>query len=269
MLRHEPDPSVGAWIRPRLAPFGDVVGSVVPRGFEAYARILHPVPAPLDDRTTVDTERHVRWADVAAVTGRTVHPTAQFWAVAARSQWRDQEPGTWAGGEPLEGDLGPDATHALVDVLARHAPGGGDAQVVVALWDGYGWIEGGGAVSVVSVDDDGVGAVRHPGPAFEPSVLRGPRLELPHREYLLFRGSLRDVTSLGHQVTPSWFEAQSPNLLWPVDGSWCVATEIDLDSTLVGGPRPLVRAVVECPGLEALDVHVDDPITIDSDHLNR
>jgi hypothetical protein len=38
---------------------------------------------------------------------------------------------------------------------------------------------------------------------------------------------LSAVASLGHLVTEGWFEPQSPSLLWPVDRSWCVATEVD------------------------------------------
>jgi hypothetical protein len=35
---------------------------------------------------------------------------------------------------------------------------------------------------------------------------------------------------MGHQVTDDWFAPRSPSLLWPGDRSWCVATEIDVDS---------------------------------------
>ncbi|MGH3934087.1 MAG: hypothetical protein ACRDS1_03740 [Pseudonocardiaceae bacterium] len=36
--------SVGACIAPRLGFFGGRVGSVAPRGFAVYARVLQPVP---------------------------------------------------------------------------------------------------------------------------------------------------------------------------------------------------------------------------------
>ena len=45
------DMSVTEWIAPRLGPFGGQVGSVVPHGFQAYARVLHP-PEELDGRPT-------------------------------------------------------------------------------------------------------------------------------------------------------------------------------------------------------------------------
>lgn len=263
-LVHEPDPDVGGWIGPRLLPFGAGVGSVVPTGFEAYARILHPVPAPgpYDDAVG---EQYVRWADVAAVTGRAVHPRAQFWRVAGRHHWHDQDPGVWPGGEPAEGHLEPASLTALLEVLARHTP---QSRVVVGLWDGHGWIRGGGAVSLMALPGDGTPTVTHPGPAFGPDVLAAPRLELPAREYLLFRGALADVASLGHELPWGAFSPQSPALLWPDDASWCVATEIDLDSTLVGGSRALVDDVLADPRLEAFEAGVHDGIGIDDDDVN-
>lgn len=264
-LVHEPDPAVGAWIGPRLLPFGQGVGSVVPTGFEAYARILHPVPGPPADDAGPGL---VRWADVAAVTGRVVHARAQFWRVAARRQWHDQEAGAWPGQEPSEGDLDAADLAALLDVLALHTVGGADGRVVVGLWDGYGWIRGGGAVSVAILGGDGASAVSHPGPAFASAILAAPRLELPAREYLLFRGTLADVPSLGHHLPWGTFQPQSPNLLWPDDASWCVATEIDLDSTLVGGPRALVDRILADERLESFEADVHDGIGIDADDVN-
>lgn len=89
------------------------------------------------------------------------------------------------------------------------------------------------------------------------------------REHLLFRGPLRAATNLGEQVTPDWFLPQSPNLLWPLDRTWFLATEIDLDSTPVGGPADLVDALASVPGLEVWRVDADDDLSSEGDHLNR
>lgn len=51
------------WIAERLGPFATSVTSVVPAGFTAYARILHPAEEP----TTCD--RLVRWSEVARWSG--------------------------------------------------------------------------------------------------------------------------------------------------------------------------------------------------------
>ena len=99
-------------------------------------------------------------------------------------------------------------------------------------------------------------------------AIAAPRLSLPGRDHLLFAGPLRAALALGHQVTDDWFAAQSPNLLWPADLSWCVASEIDFDSTLIGGSAELIRAVLAAPGLDAWAVHEDDDLSLFADTLN-
>jgi hypothetical protein len=76
-----------------------------------------------------------------------------------------------------------------------------------------------------------------------------PRLELP----------------LGRD-DPFWRDA--PSLIWPADRSWFVASEVDFDSTLVGGTRALVNALVAAPGLEVLEVEPETKLTAFSDKLN-
>lgn len=254
-LRHEPDPAVGAWIRGRLGPFGATVGGLVPRGFPAYARILH--------RASGDDGALRRWADVATSHGTTVHPLAQFWRLVRWSggPWTVQ--GEW---RTADGLLDAEQLAALLDLLARVTVGGADADVVAALWEGYGWLQGGSAVAHVALGPDGA-SIEHPPPAFPPEVMAAPRLDLPHRAYLLFRGPLAAVLPF---VTTGelglW--GQTPNLLWPADRSWCVATEIDLDSTVVGGSRALVDGLLAHPDLEAFEVHEDDSLAYDGDAVN-
>jgi hypothetical protein len=100
-------------------------------------------------------------------------------------------------------------------------------------------------------------------------VLAGPRLSHPNRDYLLFQGPLRAALSIGHQITADWRLPQSPNLLWPADRSWLLATEIDFDSTLVGGSTQLVQELLQATPLEAWPVGIGDDLTIDGDRINR
>lgn len=98
-------------------------------------------------------------------------------------------------------------------------------------------------------------------------MLAAPRLELPHRAYLLFRGPLGAV--LPWCCTgPQGRWGQTPNLLWPTDRTWCVATEIDLDSTVVGGPHALVDAICAHPDLEAFEVGESDSLMVDGDDVD-
>ena len=69
------DVSAGDWIAERVrGPLG-TVGSVVPRGFAAYARVLHPVEL-YDGRTPLT------WAQVCQLTGRIPHALMQWAAIA-------------------------------------------------------------------------------------------------------------------------------------------------------------------------------------------
>ena len=270
MFRYEPDPRTGDWLRPRLGPFGAAVGSLVPRGFEAYARLLHPM---------YDADgAPVTWAAVAAATGATVHPTAQSWRVAGRPDAhapqarplgkRSAEPREWSGGDPAEGSLDAAVLRTLADVLAPHARG----DLVAAFWEGSGW-EGG--MRVWWSDDPAV-TPPPPRPApdeLAPEVLHGPKLELPHRAYVLFRATLDDLVDLADgraraDIDPFHPDWRTPNLLWPDDHAWCLATEVDLDSTVVGGTRALVDHLLATPDLEVLEVTETDSLGAYDDAVN-
>jgi hypothetical protein len=56
------------WIAERLDGFAERVTSIVPHGFDAYCRILHPVYKPAEG------ERLVRWRDVAQWSGIDLRP---------------------------------------------------------------------------------------------------------------------------------------------------------------------------------------------------
>src|SRR6266550_8097909 len=74
------DIAVADWIRDVLHPFARDVGSVIPAGFDAYARIFHP--AWRRRRTLADAEEEVMWSEVAAASARSVHPEMQFHSIA-------------------------------------------------------------------------------------------------------------------------------------------------------------------------------------------
>jgi hypothetical protein len=122
-------------------------------------------------------------------------------------------------------------------------------------------------------------------PSWQPGILsdevsRGPRLELPAREYVLFTGSVaelarpdwvldvpwRDRVAEAHGFAP---DAQSPSLVWPADRTWVLVTEVDFDSTVVGGSRELIAALCADSGLEALRIPAGADLTWDGDTINR
>ena len=140
------------------------------------------------------------------------------------------------------------------------------------LWEGHGWLHGSAAVAVVrsycdrecwlACEDSA------PIPALSLDVLRGHRVRLPQRNYVLFEGPLAAATQLGWTAPGGTFFPQSPNLFWPQDHAWCVASEIDLFCTLVAGSESLAEALVSDPSLEAWRVDPGDPVTYDSDRIN-
>src|SRR5437763_7456183 len=207
------DVSSAAWIGPRLHPFGQDIGSVIPGGFGAYARLFHPVE--------VDGSRRERWSDVAARTGRIVHPEMQFHMIAApRGQTRSVDYNRRK--QPRMGTLHLGHRRILVDHL-RKATTTPD-RCWFAMWEGFGGLNDGG--------------VRE-------------RVQLPSRNYLLYSGTID--RALETPMDPFPFD-QSPNLWWPEDRAWFVATEIDFDSTFVGGDDGLIAERVSDERLEALPI---------------
>lgn len=154
----EPDVSRGEWLRPMESePFASTL-SVVPRGFEAYARIFHPVerdrPRATGTWHGVDAEslfagvtdidaaletRRSTWAEVAAAFGTTMHSEAQHARLVGLGEWDSSDsigPDGWRYQSPSVGSCDPDSFTAAARVLARHTttPSAG----VAAVWEGWG-----------------------------------------------------------------------------------------------------------------------------------
>ena len=285
------DTAQAGWIGPRLSLFGSgVVTSVIPSGFDAYARLLHPANgrggAP------------VRWADVAAWSGVPLERDGQFADVAV-PQHRPATPSPAAGGRPEEGSLESADAAALVDVLEAHTKAG--ARCWFCLWEGFGGIGGQGVAMLMATMPRrgrrwrrsrrrpglpipfgrgnrlvlpmfrgrtarrarpaaylGPSVYTGPTPEFVPTgpvpaaAFAGPRVELPNRNYLLYSGGVSGALALVAS------ERQTPNLWWPADRAWCVATEIDLPWTYVGGSAELIDAILADPRLEAMPVEAED-----------
>lgn len=234
-MQIEADIRCADWIGPRLARFGGSVGAVVPTGFEAYARVLHPVMLSQGGGM-------LSWAEVAQRTGRQLHARAQFWRIAGRTAIDAVQSG-WREGAPRAGELDRATQTELIATLAKQDARGVERECIAAVWYGRGDLRS------------------------LPELERAPRLQLPHREYVLFRGALGEVPELG-TTEPKQLGHFTPALLWAADASWCVATEVDFDSTLVGGPRSLIDAVLANKQLEAFEVQAADSLAWDGDRLN-
>lgn len=314
--------SAGDWIRERLEPeLGP--GAVIPSGFAAYARVLHPawrsrpvgrawpvLPGPAEweamQGVEVDTER-ARWSQVAAAFGTTLHPLAQFHRLTrAGDPWGNQSPlapDGWQYDAPQTGDLEPEVVAALAEHLAAHTDTPDDGGV--ALWEGHGDLlttagGSGRAFFAVSGEVDAQVARAHnemlqrstrdpfnevfltgrSTPGILPAeVTNGPRLRLPGREHILFRGGIAELVRPDWVLHVPWrdrvaeqqgFEpsAHAPSLAWPADRAWVLVTEVDFDSTVIGGSAELVAAIVADPRLEALELPAGADLSWAGDRIN-
>lgn len=159
------DTSTGEWLRERLDdPWNASMHSVVPHGYPAYARILHPgVVRSLPDGPVPSSEDWVRmplaeqnrliarfhderatWAVTAEAFGTALHPLAQWQRLVrtpADGDWRTRiAPDGREFTAPIEGALEPGTVAAISAHLAAHTgtPGSG----VAALWEGFGGLLG-------------------------------------------------------------------------------------------------------------------------------
>ena len=167
-----------------------------------------------------------------------------FHAVALRLEETDEPPPWGTGQGPHQGSLEPDDAVALVDVLGRHTST--PSRCWFCIWDGYGW---GDEAPLASRSEP---AGRLADPPVPPEVRDGPRVELASRNYFLYSGPIEAALAFLDS------EGQSPNLFWPEDRSWCVATEIDSSSTYVGGSRKLSDQLLGDERIEALGAAATD-----------
>lgn len=318
------DVSVGKWLRERLDDDWSI-HHFVPRGYQACARIFHPVQVrSLPDRampemdewvrmpeaerqrlTELITDEETTWAAAAKAFGTTMHALAQ-WDSLLRVE-RDE--GTriapdgreFSGGE--YGALSAEQLASVAAHLAVHTETPEDA--FVGLWPGRGGLIGfmgqSPSRAFFQAGDPASAELAHHnemlGRSFKDrfnnvfrratwqegilsrEISEGPQLKLPDREYLLFRSSIRafddpswildapwrDLPAEEHGFDPS---AQAPNLLWPADHAWVLASEIDYDSTIVAGSAALIQAICTDAALEALPIPEGASLNWDADIVN-
>ena len=161
--------------------------AVVPRGFEAYARIFHParmrsvpgrmVPTNAELRAMSEDEKarvraglrdaDVTWADAAAAFGTTMHPLAQWNRIVRTPPGEDWHHRRAPDGRefhaPIEGDLPPGPLAHAAEHLAAHTTTPDDG--IAGVWEGWGGLLGGygstAHVFLSAVDEDDPAASAH------------------------------------------------------------------------------------------------------------
>ena len=227
------DVSEASWVEESLSAFG-TLRSLLPEGFAAYARIFHPAYLNKDE------ERPVRWSTVASWTGRTVHPLMQFPRIAGLSEdshdmYKDPP---W-GSLPQHRSIPERECRTLVEVLRGFTST--PDSCYFCLWEGYGNID-------------------------TRLYKASSRVRAPGRDYLLFRGPIDAIMAFITRDGPFW--GHSPSIWWPEDRAWCVARDIDLFDTYVGGSEECIEAVLSNPDLEALPTTLDARLDLGGDTIN-
>jgi hypothetical protein len=127
-------------------------------------------------------------------------------------------------------------------------------ELYFCLWEGWG-LDGG----TVRTWPDGRSDVEEP--HFPDEVLAAPRLHLPHRAYLLFRGGLSDFGDWG--ASPRWPEIPSPSwepaFVWPADQAWCVANDVDPHWAGIGCSAEALRQLMNDRDLDVVDADPGEP----------
>lgn len=249
---------VGGWIEPALDGDEGAVTNQVPKLFKAYARIFHPA--------SDEQGNGVSWAEVARRLGRVAHPEMQWHQIVGTPDTFGIEGSNWAGNIPNVGGLAIDDLDRLCAVLAEHTADPAHCYFGLCEIDHHPLVD-----------------------AIEAEQGLRQRLELPlGRDHLVLAGALAAVAQIGDTDPPNLISAiplgaevsqdrpdqgilfwrDAPSLIWPADRSWFVVSEVDFDSTLVGGSRALVDALVASPGLEVYEIAPEAKLTAFSDKLN-
>lgn len=246
------------WLHDRFDRW-PAVTNVVPHGFPAYARILHPVRLG-DGRSTT-------WGRVLAQNEETLHPTSR-WAHLRRGGdlplYLDGHP-LRPHDAPTDGTLPDPQLAALCHVLAQHTTRPHDCYA--AIWDGVGFdpprpftTDGSEPPPVTRTAEYWAAAT------LTDDELSSPPVPLPQHPCYLFAGPLPTADDFTPDGTRPWstnsgpFLQNSPTLLWPGEHTWCVATDIDFYSTYVAGPTDLIAALLAHPDLEALPAQPGDSV---------
>jgi hypothetical protein len=205
------------WIVAGLLGFAESVQSFVPAGFPSYLRLFHPAY-----RGRGALRRPVRWAEIAAANHKRAHVGMQFQVLIGSDDSYNfpSQPGVFEA-PPEVGSLPRNLIDLLVPVLTRHTAT--PQACWFAVWEGWGGIR--------------------------KDVASAPKFDVPARSYHLLAGPIEAAT----ESVNEHFE-QSASLWWPDDHAWCVATEIDFNTTYLGCDQSCCRELLRLPGVEAFVV---------------
>lgn len=110
-------------------------------------------------------------------------------------------------------------------------------QTLFAVWEGHGYDE------------------------TTESLRRTPRLELPNRSYYLLSGHVTAATKITY---PGWDGWRNPDLFWPQDRRWFVATDVDFWSLYIAADQDFIAELAGTVQTESEPVHLDQQLSIEN-----
>lgn len=161
------------------------------------------------------------WSGYAQSVGVEIGPRTH-WHEIARRDPQLQNVG------PVESSLDEASAQAFLKFLARHLDP--NASIYAGFWIGWSWLHG-----------------------IDPNF---PTAPLGLRDYVLFSVPLSALIR-EYRSDPSQF----PGVLWPEDQSWYLSTDVDYNSTLVGGTDEFISSLIADQPLESLPIGPDVDLT--------
>ena len=171
-----------------------------------------------------------RWSDVATAAGKVMHPLVQWERLLDLDEPR--------GGTSDVGYLDPQVLAALAPLLRVQTATPDDA--LAAYW----------------VGGTGQGLV-------------GRSVTIDRYDYVLAQTGTAELAELGWGRHIGFRTDEPPQLLWPEDHAWVLATEIDWDSTIVAGSRTLIDSILTDDRFEAYPVDENSDLSWNGDTINR
>ena len=102
-----------------------------------------------------------------------------------------------------------------------------------------------------------------------------PRLGMKHRPMILLGGPLGALPATSfHEwwYEPGWENPagnySSPSLWWADDRAWCIASDVDLQSSYLGASAECAQRLIDDEQLEIVPVAADQSVTWDAETIN-
>ena len=239
----ERDTARAEWVRRNCSGPLFTLHRSIPRGFERYARILHPwwrlAAATTEQELAfrrggwVDPSHltPVRWQDQADKVGAQLTATS-LWNDFASSDIPDLDEldafvvnGNGGIMPPDEGELSRDIGEAIFTAVSAFS--GEACECICAFWEGFGVVS---AIDAPVID----------------SMAQG--------EHRLFSANLAEVLKAWLSELDPNSLAVTPQAIWPLSRDWFLAVPFEQTNSFFGGSTEFVGELLSSSALEALDV---------------